>query len=227
MARDEIRQQQEARFIELAVNPFRGRDVAFELPGALRGAPVNRNRGPGGSLPGAFNAGAANAAPAYWNCIPAVSAAGVGDGGSVTTMGSVAVFGRANCRTLEEIVQDEVIVRKKDWGLPGFKLFVLNWLAATQGLTVKFLGSAHLLSRNAAGENMQKAKNIQDQFVSNLDVMTKVVKRIKQYDMLLPLQIPTVYYDVVGVEDRWDMSNPNRNIVDLSSHWGKLSLEHC
>jgi hypothetical protein len=104
---------------------------------------------------------------------------------------------------------------------------VSNRIAATQGLTVKFLGSAHLLSKNAAGENMQKAKNIQVQFVSNLDVMTKVVERIKQYDMLLPLQIPAEYYDVVGVEDRWDMSNPNRDIVDLSSHWGKLSLEHC
>ena len=45
--------------------------------------------------------------------------------------------------------------------------------------------------------------------------------------MLLLLQIPAEYYDVVGVEDWWDMSNPNRNIVDLSSHWGKLSLEHC
>ena len=51
------------------------------------------------------------------------------------------------------------------------------------------------------------AKNIQDQFVSNLDVMTKVVERLKQYDMLLPIQIPAEYYDVVGVEDRWDMGN--------------------
>ncbi len=104
---------------------------------------------------------------------------------------------------------------------------MLNRLAATQGLTVKSLGSAHLLSKNAAGENMQKAKNIQDQFVSNLDVMTKVVERIKQYDMLLPLQIPAEYYDVVGVEDWWNISNPNRNIVDLSSHWRKSSLDHC
>ena len=49
---------------------------------------------------------------------------------------------------------------------------------------------------------MQKAKNIQDQFVSNLDVMAKVNERLKQYDMLLPLQIPAEYYNVVGVEDR-------------------------
>jgi hypothetical protein len=48
---------------------------------------------------------------------------------------------------------------------------------------------------------MQNAKNIQDQFVSNLDVMAKVVERIKQYDMQTPLQIPKHYYDVVNVED--------------------------
>jgi hypothetical protein len=92
----------------------------------------------------------------------------------------VAVFGRANRRTLEEVVQDEVIVRKGDRGAQGSKLFVTNRLAATQDLTVKFLGSVHLLSKNAAGENVQKAKNIQDQFVSNLDVMSKVVERLKQ-----------------------------------------------
>ena len=68
------------------------------------------------------------------------------------------------------------------------------------GLSVKFLGSVHLQSKNAAGEHMQKAKNIQDQFVSNLEVMNKLVERMKQYDMLLPLQIPKDYYDVVDVE---------------------------
>ena len=102
-----------------------------------------------------------------------------------------------------------------------------NCVAATQGLSIKFLGSIHLPSKNAAGENMQKAKNIQDQFVSNLDVVAKPVERIKQYDMLLPLQVPKDYYDVVNVEDRWDMTNPQRKIVDLSKHWGKLSSEHC
>ena len=121
--------------------------------------------------------------------------------GSVTTVHSVAVFGRANRRTLEEIVLDEVIVRKGDRGSSGSKIFVANRLAATQALPNKFLGSIHLLSKNAAGENMQKAKNIQDQFVSNLDVMVKVVERLKQYDMLTPLQVPKNYYNVVNVED--------------------------
>ena len=69
-----------------------------------------------------------------------------------------------------------------------------NRVTATQGLSIKFLGSIHLLSKNAAGENMQKAKNIQDQFVSILDVMAKLAERIKQYDMLLPLQVPKDYY---------------------------------
>ena len=65
-------------------------------------------------------------------------------------MGSVAVFGRANRRTLGEVTQDEVIVRKGDRGAQGSKVFVANRLAATQALSVKFLGSVHLLSKNAA-----------------------------------------------------------------------------
>jgi hypothetical protein len=107
-----------------------------------------------------------------------------------------------------------------DFQVPNYSWPIVLLQPRYQGLTVKFLGSIHLLSKNAAGENMQKAKNIQDQFVSNLDVMAKLVERIKQYDMLLPLQIPAEYYDVVGVEDRWDMYNPHCNIIDLMS-------DHC
>ena len=66
-----------------------------------------------------------------------------------------------------------------------------NRTAATQGLPVKFLGSFHLLSKNAAGENNQKAKHIQDQFVSNLDVDKKLVERINQYNMKTPYMIPS------------------------------------
>jgi len=152
---------------------------------------------------------------------------GVAAARSVASQASVAMFGRANCCTIDEIVLDEVLVRKENRGTPGSKIFVANRAAATLGLDVKFLGSIHLQSKNAAGEHMQKAKNIQDQFVSNLDVMAKLVERIKQYDMLLPLQIPTVYNDVVDVEERWDMGNVDRDIMDLSKHWGKLSTEHC
>jgi len=183
-------------------NPFQeGHDVQFELPAdhPLRAAAAARNR----------------------------VTSGVAAAGSVVSQATVAAFGRVSRRTLEDLVLDEVIVRKEDRGVSGSKIFVANRAAATLGLDVKFLGSVHLQSKNAAGEQMQKAKNIQDQFVSNLDVMAKLVERIKQYDMLLPLQIPTVYNDVVDVEERRDMGNVDRDIVDLSKHWGKLSTEHC
>ena len=151
-------------YVGAARDPLEGQGVVFDLPGDLRGggAPINRNRGPGGSWPGAAAGPAVFAAPL--NCVPVGPAVAFAVGsGSVTTMGSVAVFGRANRRTLDEIVQDEVIVRKGDRGAPGSKLFVANRLAATQALSVKFLGLVHLLSKNAAGANVQKAKNIQDQ----------------------------------------------------------------
>ena len=67
--------------------------------------------------------------------------------GSVASVGSVAVFGRANRRTLDEIVLDEILVKKDDRGSPGSKIFVANRAAATLGLTTKFLGSIHLFRR--------------------------------------------------------------------------------
>ncbi len=65
---------------------------------------------------------------------------------SVASQGSTAVFQqRASCALLE-IEQDEVIVCKGDRGLPGLKVYVANWISATQPLLSKFLVSFHLQS---------------------------------------------------------------------------------
>ena len=94
-------------------------------------------------------------------------------------------------------------MRKGDRGLPGSKVYVANRIAATQSLSSKFLGSFHLQSKNAAGKNFQKSKHIQDEFVSNLEVMKKFKERVHQYSMRTLLQVPAVYHDTVG-EDAWD-----------------------
>jgi hypothetical protein len=67
----------------------------------------------------------------------------------VAFQGSAAVFQQRACRTLLEIEQDKVVVRKGDRGLPGLKVYVANRIAATQSLSSKFLGSFHLQSKNA------------------------------------------------------------------------------
>jgi hypothetical protein len=128
-----------------------------------------------------------------------------------------------------EIEQDKVVVHKGDFGLPGLKVYVANQIAATHSLLSQFLGSFHLQSKNAAGEKVQKLKHIQDEFVSNLEVMKKFKERVHQYDMRTPLQVPAVYRDIVGEgawDAQWDASNSNREIVDLTLHWGKLPLDH-
>ncbi len=89
-------------------------------------------------------------------------------------------------------------MHKGDRGLPGSKTYVANRIAATQSLSSKFLGSFHLQSKNAAGKNVQKSKHIQDEFVSNLEVMKKFKEHVHQYDMRTPLQVPAVYRDIVG-----------------------------
>ncbi len=120
----------------------------------------------------------------------------------VASQGSVAVFQQRARRTLLEIEQDKVVVRKGDHGLPGLKIYVSNWVAATQSLLSKFLCSFHLQSKKSAGKNVQKLKHIQDEFVSNLEVMKKFKERVHQYDMRTPLQVPAVYHDIMG-EDAW------------------------
>ena len=60
-------------------------------------------------------------------------------GASIVSHGSVAVFGHAIHRTLDKIIQDEVIVRKGNRGAPGSKIFVTNRSAATQALPIKVL----------------------------------------------------------------------------------------
>ncbi len=120
-------------------------------------------------------------------------------------------------------------MRKGNHGLPSSKIYVANRIAATQSLSSKFLDSFHLQSKNAAGKNVQKSKHIQDEFVSNLEVMKKFKERVHQYDMRTPLQVPAVYYDIVGEDAwdaRWDASNPHREIIDLTLHWDKLPLDH-
>ncbi len=77
-------------------------------------------------------------------------------GALVVSQGSAAVFQQRARHTLLEIEQDKVIVCKGDCGLPGSKVYVANQIATTQSLLSKFLGSFHLQSKNASGENFQK-----------------------------------------------------------------------
>ena len=134
----------------------------------------------------------------------------------------------ANSKASQKVIREvEVIVWKADRGVAGSKIFVSNRTAATQALSAKFLGSVYLQSKNAAGENNQKAKLIQEQFVSNLDVVKKLRERMVQYDTKTPFMIPQGYSDtvsIIGWEDRWDLSG---EIIDLTINWGKLTLDHC
>ena len=74
-----------------------------------------------------------------------------------------------------------------------------NRTAATQALSAKFLGSVYLQSKNAAGENNQKANFIQEQFVSNLDVVKKLRERMVQYNTKTPFMSPNKKSDTVGI----------------------------
>jgi hypothetical protein len=79
------------------VNPLQGRDVRFELPPGMRRAGA---------------AAAAGRVPSH---------------GSVVSVGSVAVFGRANPRMLEEIAVNEVLARKDKRGGIFAVMYFINF----------------------------------------------------------------------------------------------------
>jgi hypothetical protein len=54
---------------------------------------------------------------------------------SVASQGGAAVFQQKEHCTLLEIEQDEVVVHKGNRGLLGLKIYVANWIAATQSLS--------------------------------------------------------------------------------------------
>ena len=80
------------------VDPLQGQAPLYALPEFLWAAAADRNRPPALSV----------------------------DGASITSCGSAAVFGHATCCTLNETIQDKVIVQKGDRGVPGLKIFVSN-----------------------------------------------------------------------------------------------------
>ncbi len=115
---------------DINVDPLQGQVPLYTLPEFLRAASAERNRPPAQSVAGA----------------------------SITSRGSAAVFeGSTHC-TLNQIIQDKVIIQKGERGVPGLKIFVSNWTEATQALPVKFLGSFHLLSKNSAWRKQPKGQ---------------------------------------------------------------------
>ena len=98
---------------------------------------------------------------------------GAGRGASVASNATgAALLGlgqfRQTRRTLEELMEGNIIARKQDRGTKGSKTYIVIRKAATTALPDKLLGSRFLGKKNKDGELLNRHKSIQEDYLSNL-----------------------------------------------------------
>jgi hypothetical protein len=98
-------------------------------------------------------------------------------------------------------------------------------LAATAALPELFGAVKHFHTKNADGELSYKYKDIQSEYVGNLDKLKLFRKHLEACDMFDPFLIPLwIEPDAISVMDCW----VNRKVdwVNLTQYWLKVLLEH-
>ncbi len=102
-----------------------------------------------------------------------------------------------------------------------------NWhhLAATAAILELFGVAKHVCTKNADSKLSYKYKDIQSEYVRNLDRLMLFRKHMEAFDMFDPFLITTwIDPDAISVLDCW--GNRKHDGIDLTKHWSKLSLKH-
>jgi hypothetical protein len=90
--------------------------------------------------------------------------------------------------------------------------------AATAALPKLFGVAKHYRTKNADGELSYKYKDIQSEYVGNLDKLKLFRKRMEAFDMLNPFLIPIWTNPMaISVVDCW--GDRKSEAVDLMKHW--------
>ena len=98
--------------------------------------------------------------------------------------------------------------------------------AATAALPDLFGAAKHFRTKNAEGELAYKYKDIQSEYVGNLDKLKLYRKRLEAFDMLSPFYIPELIDPhAFSVNDRW--GDRMTGCADLTKHWSQISLAHA
>jgi hypothetical protein len=98
-------------------------------------------------------------------------------------------------------------------------------LAATAAIPELFGVAKHFCTKNANGELSYKYKDVQSEYVVNLDKLKLFRKHIEAFDMFDPFLIPIwIDPDAISVNDYW--GDRKHDGIVLTKHWSKLSLEH-
>ncbi len=119
----------------------------------------------------------------------------------------------------------KVICPKNARGVQGSRDYSWHHEAATTALPELFGMAKHYRTKNPDEELSYKYKDIQSEYVGNLDKLKLFRKRMEAFDMLDPFLIPIWTNPMaISVVDRW--GDRKSEVVDLTKHWLKISLEH-
>jgi hypothetical protein len=120
----------------------------------------------------------------------------------------------------------KVVCPKEKCGAQGLCDYSRHHYAATTALPPELFGAAkHFCTKNMDREFEYKYKDIQSEYVGNLDELKLFRKHMEAFDMFNPFLIP-VWIDphAFSVMDRW--GDRKSNVIDLTKNWSKVSLEH-
>jgi len=156
--------------------------------------------------------------------IPAV----IGGGNSVhqSIIGTGNYFDDTAQCSRRVVAARKIVCPKNTRGLQGSRDYSRQHAAATAALPDFFGAAKHFRTKNAEGELAYKYKDIQSEYVGNLDKLKLYRKRLEAFDMLSPSYIPELIDPhAFSVNGSWGDRMTGR--VDLIKHWSQISLEHA
>ena len=154
-----------------------------------------------------------------------IGGASAGSGGSRSIIPTGNYFDDTTRRSRRMVSARKVVCPKGKRGDQGSRDYSRHHSAATAAIPELFGAAKHFRTKNADGELSYKYKDIQSEYVGNLDKLKLFRKRMEAFDMFDPFLIPTwTDPNAISVLDRW--GDRKVDVIDLTKHWSKVSLEH-
>jgi hypothetical protein len=123
------------------------------------------------------------------------------------------------------VLAGKVVCPKGKHGDQGLHDYSWHHLAATAAIPELFGAVKHFCTKNADSELSYKYKDIQSEYMGNLDKLKLFRECMAAFDMFDPFLIRTwIDPDAISVLDCW--GDRKHDGIDLTKHWSKLLLEH-
>jgi hypothetical protein len=175
------------------------------------------------------SAGASHALHGRRSAARAPSVVQTGGAGSISSRSVVATgnyFNETAQCSCHVISARKVICPENACGAQGLRDYSWHQAAATAALPKLFGMAKHYRTKNADGELSYKYKDIQSEYVGNLDKLKLFRKCMEAFDMLDPFLIPIWMNPMaISIVDCW--GDRKSEVVDFTKHWWKISLKHA